>query len=38
MKPLDDFSQVPNFKKILDRGTGGTWIQDEDLKGCFDSI
>lgn len=38
MKPLDDFSLVPNFKKILNRGKGGTWLQDEDLKGCFDTI
>lgn len=38
MKPLTNFSKLPNHKEPEDRGKLGTWILDSDLASCFEYV
>lgn len=38
IKPLEDFSTLPNIKEPMKRGVGGTWILDKDFISCFEYL
>jgi hypothetical protein len=38
LKPLTDFSKIPNHKEPAERSKNGAWILDSDLLSCFDYV
>ena len=38
MKPLDDFSGIPNVKEVFKRNDEGVWIKDEDIFDTFETL
>ena len=38
LKPLDDFSRIPNHNEPVNREVEGQWLKDSDFYGCFEFI